>query len=104
MDVNDIVYEKKDGIAIATFNRPDVLNAFRQATLREFITIIDDVKADETLRVLVITGNGRAFSAGLDLKEMAYQSSDSLSLQPEYERLRTIQHVTRRMVHPPEII
>ncbi len=72
MKLNDIVYEKRDGIAIATFNRPDVLHAFRQATLREFITILDDVNADETVRILVITGKGRAFSAGIDLKEMAH--------------------------------
>ena len=45
MELNDILYEKKDSIAIATFNRPAVLNAFRQATLREFISILDDVKA-----------------------------------------------------------
>jgi 1,4-dihydroxy-2-naphthoyl-CoA synthase len=43
MELNDIFYEKKDSIAIATFNRPNVLNAFRQATLREFIAILDDV-------------------------------------------------------------
>ena len=104
MELNDIVYEKKDGIAIATFNRPDVLNAFRQATLREFITILDDINADETVRVLIITGNGRAFSAGIDLKEMAYPSSDSLSLKQAYDELQAIQDVTRRMVHLPKII
>jgi enoyl-CoA hydratase/carnithine racemase len=76
MELADIIYEKKDSIAIATFNRPKVLNAFRQATLREFIAILDDVQADDTVRVLVITGTGRAFSAGIDLKEMAYPSSD----------------------------
>jgi enoyl-CoA hydratase/carnithine racemase len=78
MELTDILYEKKDSIAVATFNRPNVLNAFRQSTLREFISILDDVKADNSVRVLVITGNGRAFSAGIDLKEMAYPSSDSL--------------------------
>jgi enoyl-CoA hydratase/carnithine racemase len=104
MELNDIVYEKKDGIAIATFNRPAVLNAFRQATLREFITILDDVKADESVRVLIITGNGRAFSAGIDLKEMAYPSSDSLPLKQAYDKLQAIQDVTRRMVHLPKII
>ncbi len=44
MVMTDILYEKKDNIAIATFNRPNVLNAFRQATLREFITILDLVE------------------------------------------------------------
>jgi enoyl-CoA hydratase/carnithine racemase len=104
MELTDIQYEKKDSIAIATFNRPKVLNAFRQATLREFIAILDDVQADDTVRVLVITGQGRAFSAGIDLKEMAYPSSDSLPLKQAYDELQAIQNVTRRMVHLPKII
>src|SRR6266849_8194037 len=104
MELKDILYEKKDSIAIATFNRPNVLNAFRQATLREFMSILDDVKADNTLRVLIITGNGRAFSAGIDLKEMANSSSDVRSLKQEYDELQAIQDVTRRMVHLPKII
>src|SRR5947207_9026271 len=104
MELNDILYEKKDSIAIATFNRPAVLNAFRQATLREFISILDDVKADDSVRVLIITGKGRAFSAGIDLKEMAYPSSDSLTLKQAYDELQAIQDVTRRMVHLPKII
>ncbi len=104
MELADIIYEKKDSIAIATFNRPKVLNAFRQATLREFIAILDDVQADDTVRVLVITGQGRAFSAGIDLKEMAYPSSDSLPLKQAYDELQAIQNVTRRMVHLPKII
>ena len=104
MELYDILYEKKDGIAIATFNRPAVLNAFRQATLREFISILDDVKVDNTVRVLIITGNGRAFSAGIDLKEMASSTSDDRSLKQEYDELQAIQDVTRRMVHLPKII
>ena len=104
MELNDILYEKKDGIAIATFNRPAVLNAFRQATLREFISILDDVQADNTIRVLIITGNGRAFSAGIDLKEMANSSSDVRSVKQEYDELQAIQDVTRRMVNLPKII
>lgn len=104
MELNDILYEKKDAIAIATFNRPAVLNAFRQATLREFIDILDDVKTDSTVRVLIITGNGRAFSAGIDLKEMADTTSDDRSVKQEYDELQVIQDVTRRMVHLPKII
>jgi len=104
MELSDILYEKKDGIAIATFNRPAVLNAFRQATLREFKSILDDVQADDTIRVVIITGNGRAFSAGIDLKEMANSSSDVRTLKQEYDELQAIQDVTRRMVHLPKII
>src|SRR5205823_12080600 len=73
-------------------------------TLREFISILDDVKVDNSVRVLIITGIGRAFSAGIDLKEMANSSSDSRSLKQEYDELQAIQDVTRRMVHLPKII
>jgi enoyl-CoA hydratase/carnithine racemase len=104
MELGDILYEKNDGIAIATFNRPAILNAFRQATLREFKSILDDVKADNAVRVLIITGNGRAFSAGIDLKEMANPSGEVRSLKQEYDELQSIQDVTRRMVHLPKII
>ena len=104
MELTDILYEKKDGIAIATFNRPATLNAFRQATLHEFKSILDDVQSDNTIHVLIITGNGRAFSAGIDLKELADSSSDVRSLKQEYDELQSIQDVTRRMVHLPKII
>ncbi len=104
MELNDILYEKKDGIAIATFNRPAVLNAFRQATLGEFKSILDDVVADKTIRALILTGNGRAFSAGIDLKEMAISSSDFRTVRQEYDELQGMQDVTRRMVHLPKTI
>jgi enoyl-CoA hydratase/carnithine racemase len=104
MELSDILYEKKDGIAIATFNRTAVLNAFRQATLREFKSILDDVQTDDTISVLIITGNGRAFSAGIDLKEVATSSSEVQTLKQEYDELQAIQDVTRRMVHLPKII
>jgi enoyl-CoA hydratase/carnithine racemase len=104
MELTDILFEKKDSIAIATFNRPAVLNAFRQSTLHEFKSILDDVLADNTIRVLIITGKGRAFSAGIDLKEMANTSGDVRSLKQEYDELQSIQDVTRRMLHLPKII
>ena len=67
MELHDILYEKKDGIAIATFNRPAVLNAFRQATLREFISILDDVKErvekEHVRRTLEATGGHKARAA-----------------------------------------
>ena len=79
MKFKDILYEKRDGIAIATFNRPDSLNAFRNGTLREFEQILKDVSQDKNLQVLVLTGKGRAFKAGRDLKELSflYESASS---------------------------
>jgi enoyl-CoA hydratase/carnithine racemase len=104
MELHDILYEKNDGIAIATFNRPTVLNAFRQATLGEFKCILDDAQADKAIRVLIITGKGRAFSAGIDLKELADSSNDFRTVKEEYDELQGIQDVTRRMVQLPKTI
>ncbi len=99
MTLSDILYEKTDGVAIATFNRPDSLNAFRHSTLQELLHVFHDVQIDDTIRVLILTGKGRAFSAGIDLKETAHLSNESVSLKQAREHLQMLQDITRRMVH-----
>lgn len=69
--MNEIVqYEVRDHVAWATLNRPEVLNAIDGATLERLLAIVSDVASDEDVRVLIVTGNGRAFSAGGDIKDM----------------------------------
>jgi len=102
--MSDILYEKKDHIAIATFNRPASLNAFRHATFEELHRIFDDVQADDDMRVLILTGQGRAFSAGIDLKETAHLFSETVFLKEARDHLSMLQDITRRMVHLPKII
>jgi enoyl-CoA hydratase/carnithine racemase len=70
MDFKNIVLEKKDGIARIMFNRPDALNALDVATLREAQKALDEVRNDDSVGVVVLTGIGRAFSAGVDLKSV----------------------------------
>jgi len=57
------------GYAILTFNRPTTLNALSQALRRQFCAAVDALAADPSVCVLILTGRGRVFSAGLDLKE-----------------------------------
>ncbi|GAA1770491.1 enoyl-CoA-hydratase DpgD [Luedemannella helvata] len=65
-------YEKKDGVAYVTLNRPAVLNALDLRTHAELAAAWDDVEADDAVRVAVLTGAGdRAFSVGQDLRERA---------------------------------
>ena len=66
-----IVYEKAPPRATITFNRPDVLNAFDFRTLREIARACEDASWDDEIRVVVLTGAGRAFSVGADLKSWA---------------------------------
>jgi enoyl-CoA hydratase/carnithine racemase len=64
-----IVYEKAPPRATIRLNRPEVLNAFDLATLREVTKACEDAAADDSIRVVVVTGTGRAFCVGADLKE-----------------------------------
>ena len=66
MPYEDIIYEKAEGIATVTMNRPDVLNAFRGKTVHEMIDAFRDAWRDRTIGVVILTGAGRAFSSGGD--------------------------------------
>lgn len=69
-DFKYILYEKRDGRATVTFNRPDVLNAVNGGMLRELNVAFKDASWDDTVGVIVLTGVGeRAFCTGADLKE-----------------------------------
>jgi len=76
MEFKNTLYEKGEGIATITINRPEVLNALNEETINEILIRLEDAKNDENIRVIVITGAGdRAFSAGLDLKMIKAASS-----------------------------
>ena len=72
MAYENIVYEVKEGIATITFNRPKALNALNGALLAELSQALDEIAADEDVRVLILTGAGdKAFVAGADISELA---------------------------------
>ena len=56
-----------DGVAVATFNRPDKMNTFTPVVMREMIELFDKTDADDSIRAVVVTGSGRAFCAGAEL-------------------------------------
>jgi enoyl-CoA hydratase len=75
MSYENLLYDKKDGIAYITFNRPKVLNALNRKTIEELQAILLDAKADAAVRVLIFTGAGeKAFVAGADINELAQQT------------------------------
>ena len=71
MAYQNIILEKEEDIAILTFNRPEAMNALNNQTRAEFAQAIDDIAADEKIKVLILTGSGKAFVAGADIKEFA---------------------------------
>jgi enoyl-CoA hydratase/carnithine racemase len=76
-----VVYEKAPPRATITLNRPEVLNAFDFRMLRELARACEDASWDDDVRVVVITGAGRAFCVGADLKSW---SADYLGEPREY--------------------
>ena len=78
-----IIYEVKDSVAKLTLNRPEKLNAMTGTTFREITEALNEADQDNDVRVLVITGNGRAFCAGADLK-FAAKELDNLKSQTDF--------------------
>src|SRR5690242_13155621 len=71
--LENILYEKKDGIAYVTLNRPKVLNALNQRTWQDLRTAFEDAREDTSVRGVILTGAGdKAFIAGADIGELAH--------------------------------
>jgi enoyl-CoA hydratase/carnithine racemase len=64
----DVLYEVRDRVALVTLNRPEFLNAFTAAMGRGLQQAVEAALADESVRVIVLTGAGRGFCAGADMK------------------------------------
>ena len=72
MAYENIMFQVEEGIATITFNRPKALNALNGALLEEFDAALDEIDANEDIRVLVLTGAGeKSFVAGADISEIA---------------------------------
>ena len=88
-----VVHTQADGIAVLSLNRPEALNAISGQTVRELNAALDRIETDETSG-LVLTGMGRAFCAGADLKEAG--------LRPE-ERVAEMHELVLRLAGFPKI-
>ena len=87
--MSDLLFEKRDGVALLTLNRPDSLNAFDDDLHRALPAALREVEDDREARVIVLTGAGRAFSAGGNIEDFD-KLADDLWLR----------RATLRTVHP----
>jgi enoyl-CoA hydratase/carnithine racemase len=86
MAYSTIRYDVADGIAVITLHRPDRLNAFTPDMRLDLLAAFDEVDADDAVRVVIVTGEGRAFCAGADLAggTSSFDHGDQTSaLQPD---------------------
>jgi len=82
-----ILIEKKGKVVLVTLNRPDKLNAINLEMKLEFLNLLDNLKADDEVGVVVVTGAGQAFCAGADISEFEEVSS---SLRKQQARVKDI--------------
>jgi len=75
--MNKVLLEKRDGYAIVTLNRPDEMNALSRELRADFVAAFAECVRDDSIRVAILTGNGRAFCAGFDLKELSATPSNA---------------------------
>lgn len=91
MAYESIIFEKEDNIAIITFNRPEARNAVNNQVRAEFTAAIAEVEADDDIKVLILTGSGKAFASGVDIKEFSkttpYHAHNLLRLGERVEKL-----------------
>jgi enoyl-CoA hydratase/carnithine racemase len=75
-EYKEILYEKKRGGVLITLNRPEAMNAISRSMIKELHQALDEVEQDNEIRAVVLTGAGRAFSAGMDQGNRAGRRRD----------------------------
>jgi enoyl-CoA hydratase len=93
MELTYVIYSKEGGVAWIRLNRPQVLNAMNRQMWLDLQAALADAREDAAVKVLVITGEGRAFSTGADLKESKTRSSEDYRLY-----LEALQEVSREVI------
>ena len=95
MDLSTVLYEKKGHIAYVTLNRPEKLNAMNDILHAELASVWQDFQHDSSLRVAILSGKGRCFSAGADLSGGA---PDNYIYPGEYPDITRTQGVYKPIV------
>ena len=93
-ETTTVLYERQESVAVITLNRPHRLNAINGALLDDLVSRLDEARDDQAVNAVVLTGAGRAFCAGEDLKDTAAgKSSDQWT-----EETDGLQEVQRRVM------
>lgn len=104
MEYKDVIYSEENGIATLTLNRPDKMNALTGEMRESIYHVIDHITNHKSVRVLIITGAGRAFCSGADVQSLAgnvRRPVQARSDQPGTERLSV--HVLMQKCEKPII-
>ncbi len=95
-----LLVEREDGYATVTLNRPDVLNALSPGLIADLCEAFRQLQGEKTIRAVILTGAGRGFCAGLDLKAMAgsEEGLSSFKIHGENDLARVLSQFTRPII------
>src|SRR5688572_5743600 len=99
MSYETILFEVNNGIATLTLNRADVFNAFNEQQSFDVLDALKKAEKDKSIRVLILTGAGKAFCSGQDLKSIAQSQNRSLS-ESLYKRYNPMIRALRNLPVP----
>ena len=94
MNYESIIYEKKERVGIIKLNRTKVLNAMNRELWLEILDALELARTDDDIKALIITGEGRAFSTGADLKD-----SKDRSIEDYRTYLESLQEASKKIIH-----
>jgi enoyl-CoA hydratase len=95
-----LTLEKKEHIALLTFNRPEVLNALNTTVATESLDALQSIENDPDVRVLILTGAGRSFVAGADIAEMQAKTPQEARIYSElgHRFMNTLQNLPQPVI------
>jgi 2-(1,2-epoxy-1,2-dihydrophenyl)acetyl-CoA isomerase len=102
MSFQNVLVARRGGVGTLTLNRPEKLNAFAGEMRREVADALDELEADAAVRVIIVTGAGRAFCAGADVAYMAQliEAQDTTAMAALVEAGRRVVMTMRRSSKP----
>lgn len=94
----NILTETEDKLGIVRLNRPQVLNALNHELMDELVRALEEFDRADEIRVIILTGNERAFAAGADIKEMADETTISIMLEDRFATWDRIRNIKKPIV------
>lgn len=97
----NLLYDHSDGVATLTLNRPDAFNALTETLNAELLEALTEIAADESTRAVVITGAGRAFCSGQDLRQMQSEGDAAATVRDTLNNSYTPMILAMRQLPKP---
>jgi len=98
MSYETLLFEKDGGVCTITLNRPDRLNAINYQLATELEKVLTEIEEDDEVKTVILTGAGRGFCAGADIKDMADPNAKPLPIGKRYTFFNTLEDLEKPVI------